>query len=371
MSNIVRIPATLSRYIARTYFVNMLFLLLILLAIIYLFDTVELIRRASKREDVPFMLILQLGLLKMPEVGQILFPFAILFSAMFTFWQLTRRYELIVLRSAGFSVWQFLAPVIGVAVFVGIMQMLIINPVGAVLVGKFAELEKKYISHNSSQIAFFEEGLWLRQDLETPGHYAILHAPRIENTTWNLRDVTMLQFDPLNNFLLRADAERAVLKDGYWEFHEVKIHRQGVTAAQNYEEYVLPTALTIAEIEDSFASPDTMSFWNLPSYIQTLEATGFDATRLKVHYQNLWAQPLFFASMVLLAACVSLRPPRQRGAFILIVLGIFIGFIVFFMSSFLQALGTSHQIPVALAAWSPAMICFLLGLTVIMNLEDG
>jgi lipopolysaccharide export system permease protein len=349
----------------------MLFLLMILLGIIYLFDTVELIRRASKREDVPFGLILQLGLLKLPEVGQLLFPFAILFSAMFTFWQLTRRYELIVLRSAGFSVWQFLAPVIGVAVFVGIMQMMIINPLSAVLVGKFTELEREHLSLNSSQIAFFEEGLWLRQDLDTPGHYAILHAPRIENTTWNLRDVTMLQFDPLNNFLLRVDAERAVLRQGYWEFHDVKMHRQGVTAAQDFEKYDLPTALTIEEIEDSFASPDTMSFWNLPAYIETLEATGFDATRLRVHYQYLWAQPLFFAAMVLLAACVSMRPPRQRGAFVLIVLGIFIGFMVFFMSSFLQALGTSHQIPVVLAAWSPALICFLLGLTVIMNLEDG
>lgn len=371
MSNFIRIPATLSRYIARTYFINMLFLLLILLGIIYLFDTVELIRRASKREDVPLVLILQLGLLKLPEVGQLLFPFAILFSAMFTFWQLTRRYELIVLRSAGFSVWQFLAPVIGVAVFIGIMQMMIINPLSAVLVGKFTELEREHLSRNSSQIAFFEEGLWLRQDLDTPGHYAILHAPRIENTTWNLRDVTMLQFDSSNSFLLRVDAHRAVLKEGYWEFHGVKMHRQGATAAQEVEEYELPTALTIAEIEDSFASPDTMSFWNLPDYIRTLEATGFDATRLRVYYQNLWAQPLFFAAMVLLAACVSMRPPRQRGAFILIVLGVFIGFMVFFMSSFLQALGTSHQIPVVLAAWSPALICFLLGLTVIMNLEDG
>lgn len=371
MSQSFRIPATLSRYIARTYFVNLIFLLMILLGIIYLFDIVELVRRASKREDVPFMLVLQLGLLKLPEVGQLLFPFAILFSAMFTFWQLTRRYELIVLRSAGFSVWQFLAPVIGVAFLVGILQMLIINPVGAVLMGKYAELEKQYLSHNASQIAFFEEGLWLRQDLEEPGNYAILHAPRIENTTWHLRDVTMLQFDARNNFLLRADARRAVLKKGYWEFHDVKLHRQGVTAAQDQERYKLPTALTIDEIEESFASPDTMSFWNLPDYIQTLEATGFDATRLRVHYQNLWAQPLFFASMVLLAACVSMRPPRQRGAFVLIVLGIFIGFIVFFMSSFLQALGTSHQLPIVLAAWSPALICFLLGLTVIMNLEDG
>jgi lipopolysaccharide export system permease protein len=41
------------------------------------------------------------------------------------------------------------------------------------------------------------------------------------------------------------------------------------------------------------------------------------------------------------------------------------------MSSFLQALGASHQVPVILAAWAPALISLLLGLTVMMNLEDG
>lgn len=367
----IKITATLSRYLAKTYFLNMVFLLLVLLGIIYLFDMVELIRRASKRDDIPFSLVLQMGLLKLPEVGQQLFPFAILFSAMFTFWQLTRRYELIVARSAGFSVWQFLAPVIGVAMAVGILHITIINPIGALLIGKFSQMEDKYLNSNASQIAFFEEGLWLRQNLDDKGEYAILHAPRIDQNSWTLQKVMLLEFDSDDNYKLRLDADSAVLQNGEWIFRDVLLHEAGNTAPQKLERYVLPTVLTLREIEDSFASPETMSFWGLPGYIKTLEATGFDATRLRVHYQNLWAQPLLFAAMVLLAACVSMRPPRQRGTFALITLGIIIGFMTFFLSSFLQALGTSHQIPVLLAAWSPALICFLLGLTVLINLEDG
>ncbi len=367
----MRMTATLSRYIAKSYFRNMIFLLLILLGIIYLFDTVELIRRASKRDDVPFMLVLQMGLLKLPEVGQILFPFAILFSAMFTFWQLTRRYELIVMRSAGFSVWQFLSPVIAVAVTLAIVQVMIINPIGALLVGKFSDLENQYLNHNASEIAFFEEGLWLKQDLDEGGSYAILYAPKIDQLSWQLKNATLFKFDEQNNFLSRIDASDALLKRGFWEFNNALVHSASSTEPVSYERLTIPTSLTIGEIEDSFASPETMSFWNLPEYIKTLEATGFDATRLRVYYQHLWAQPLFFAAMVLLAATVSMRPPRQRGAFALIVLGIFIGFIVFFLSSFLQALGTSRQIPVPLAAWSPSLICFLLGLSVILTVEDG
>ena len=105
----MKVTATLSRYLSRTYLINTLLLMLCLFLIVYLFETVELVRRASKHEGVPLSLVLKMGLLKLPEVTQILFPFAILFSAMFTFWQLARRSELIVMSSAGFSVWQFMA----------------------------------------------------------------------------------------------------------------------------------------------------------------------------------------------------------------------------------------------------------------------
>jgi lipopolysaccharide export system permease protein len=75
--------------------------------------------------------------------------------------------------------------------------------------------------------------------------------------------------------------------------------------------------------------------------------------------------------MILLAACVALRPQRQGQTFIFVVIGVLAGFTVFLMSNFLQALGSSHQLPVFLAAWSPALIASLFGATVLLTLEDG
>jgi lipopolysaccharide export system permease protein len=55
----------------------------------------------------------------------------------------------------------------------------------------------------------------------------------------------------------------------------------------------------------------------------------------------------------------------------LVTAGVLIGFLVFFFSSFLEALGASQQIPVSLAAWSPGGVMLLLGLAVMLVLEDG
>ncbi len=387
----MKITMTLSSYLAKRYVVNLAILLGALLAIIYLFDTVELIRRASKRADVPISLILQMSLLKLPKVGQTLFPFAVLFSAMFTFWQLTRRYELIVVRAAGFSIWQFLTPITAVAIIFGVMQMTVINPIGAVFIGKFEEMERTYLKHQDNQIAIFKEGLWLKQEIliesETPrppqtgeinsnthnnliSGYIILHAQKLQQPEWLLKNVTILYFTDTNQFLQRIDAKSALLKDNFWHINDASIHKNH-NVPSRVKLYKLPTTLTTKDIEESFASPDSMSFWKLPDYIRTLEQTGFDATRLKIYYHNLLSQPLMFCAMILLAATVSMRPPRSKGTFVMIATGVFIGFIIFFLSSFLQALGSSQQIPIMLAAWSPALIAFLLGLSVMMNIEDG
>jgi len=375
----MNVTLTLSRYLVRTYLLNMVFLLFALLGVIYLFDTVELIRRASKADAVPLTLVLQMGLLKLPEVGQLLFPFAVLFSAMFTFWQLNRRSELIVLRSAGFSVWQFLAPVILTAFLVGVLQVGILNPVGSLLVSKYEQLEGEYLDNQDSQIAIFKEGLWLRQSMDgrilegqddVDKGYVIVHARKIVPESWIFQNVVVFYFGEKDLFRMRLDSVDAHLEPGKWVFNDVRMHKQNGTLSTR-EQFMLPTSLTIQDIEESFSSPETIPFWSLPGHIQTLEQTGFDASRLRVYYHSLMSQPLFFVAMVLLAATVSIRPPRIGGALGLFVMGVFTGFVVFFMSSYLQALGASQQIPVVLAAWAPAIICFLLGLTVIMNLEDG
>jgi len=360
--------STLNRYLISLYLFNFICLYFGLLGIVYLFDTVELLRRAAKFEDVPIALTLQMSLFKLPEVGQILLPFAILFSAIFSFWQLSKREELTVIRSAGLSVWQFLAPIMAVAFMIGVIQIVIVNPLGAMFLKKFETLEMRYLERQEQQIALSDQGLWLKQN-HNEGKI-ILHASEIELPAWVLKNVMVLFFEGNNDFSRRIDANQAVLEPGQWTFSDATINVSR-ELPQKVDYISLETDLTATEIEESFASAETISFWQLQKYIQTMQATGFDPTRLRIYFQSLLSQPLFFTAMILLAASVSLRPARMRGAFVLIVAGVFIGFIVFFFSNFMQALGVSGQIPVPIAAWFPSIICFLLGIGAMMSLEDG
>ena len=361
-------PSTLSRYFAALYAKSFLQLLGVLLAIVYLFDTVELLRRAAKFEDVPFTLVLQMGLLKLPDVGQIILPFAVLFSALYTFWFLARRQELVIVRAAGMSVWQFLGPIVGVAMLIGLFHMAVINPIGAMLISRYQVLEESYLQANDNTVSVGEQGLWLRQKTDEGGF--ILRADKVEMPQWQLSGVSVFFFSKEGDFLRRIDAQSAVLEPGEWLFSNVTIN-EGRKAPEMVASERLKTDLTLNEIEDSFSTPEQTPFWALRGYIKTMEATGFDSRKLRIHFQSLLAQPLLFAAMVILAATVSLRMARSQPTGLLIGSGVVIGFLVFFASSLLKALGASDQIPALLAAWFPPLIALSLGISVILTTEDG
>ncbi len=371
MRNIL--PFKISLYLARCYIINFLFLLAGLLAIIYFFDVVELLRRAAKADNVAISTVLFMGLYKLPEVGQLVFPFAILFSAMLTFWQLTKRQELVIIRAAGLSAWQFLLPVLMTAFLIGVLKITAINPLGALFIGQYKNMEARYLEKNTSLISFTKQGLWLRQENETrsgKSEAVIIHAKRVEMPGWKLGNVIVFFFDHDNNFLYRVDSKVAALEPGQWHFSESVVNRQG-QLPRKVIHLTLETTMTIEDLINSFSSVETISFWNLPEQIKILQQTGFDPTALKIYFQGLLAQPLLFMSMILLAATVSLHSSRMGSGVLLIMSGVVIGFGVFFASSFLQALGASQQIPVILAAWFPAIITFILGLGVIAAKEDG
>jgi lipopolysaccharide export system permease protein len=50
---------------------------------------------------------------------------------------------------------------------------------------------------------------------------------------------------------------------------------------------------------------------------------------------------------------------------------VFAGFMLYFLGVLAQALGLSGVLPPFLAAWSPAIVAMLLGLSVLFHLEDG
>lgn len=364
----MRLSSTLAIYIGRQFLIWFAAGLSSLLALVYLLDTVELLRRAANRPEATFDIVVTMGLLKLPEIGQEVFPFVVLFAAMYTFWRLTRTHELVVARASGISVWQFTAPVLAWAAIIGVVLVTVLNPIFAAMLTRYERMENRYLRGQTSSLDVGRSGIWLTQ-LTPEGAYRI-HAESVVPGTLELRRVMVLLSVPGQRLSARLDASSAELVPGYWNLSEVWYNKPG-GPAQFLARYQLPTDLTEQRIQDSFASPDTLSFWELPTFIRTLEMTGLSPVRHRLHWHSLLAQPVLYAAMVLLAAAFSLRQMRGGGTLTLVGAGIVSALLLFIVKDVIMALGMSGSVPVLLAAWAPAGVTVLLSVAALLHTEDG
>lgn len=363
----LRLSTTLSSYLARQYGFWYLSFLFGLTGIIFLITIVDLMDRLANKK-ASLGVVFEMAALKLPFLAIEVMPFTVLLAGLTCFWRLTRANELVVTRAAGVSIWQLLAPVLSVAVLVGAVTVSLLNPLASVLLGRFEQLEARYVRNQESTLAVSQSGLWLRQANEDG--QSVIHATRVTSDPLVLYNVTIFHFSQGDRFRQRIDAERAELGDKKWLLYEVLQTTPGGTA-QQFNRLDLATELTHEKILNSFAPPETISFWRLPGFIELLENAGFSAVRHKLQLHRLFSTPLLYAAMLLLAATFSLRTQRRGNVGITILGGVMTGFLFYFLSNFVFALGLSAKVPVILAAWTPAGVSLMLGIAMLLHLEDG
>ncbi|WP_439814769.1 LPS export ABC transporter permease LptG [Zavarzinia sp. CC-PAN008] len=360
---------TLSRYLGRHFLASFAVVFLGVMTIAFFADLIELVRRASRIEGMDFSLLIAMSALKLPHLSEQTLPFACLFGAMWSFSRLTRTQELAVVRASGVSVWQFMLPAIVLSLAIGLFAVTVYNPVAATMVARYQALEAKHLRGRPSMLAVSNSGFWLRQADEAGGQ-EVIHALRVSQQGTELYDVIIFRFGQGDRFAGRIDARMAVLADGYWDVTDAW-NTTLDNPATFQERMRVPTRLTAQDIQESFAAPETLSFWALPKFIRVLETAGFSGIRHRMHFHALLASPLLLCAMVLIAASVSLRMTRRGGVMQLIGIGMAAGFVLYIGSELAQALGLAGSVPAPLAAWAPAAAASLMGLATLFHLEDG
>ncbi len=361
------VPFTIARYFGKRFLINLLGVFATCLVLIFVIDSVENLRRASNH-DIGFGTVLLLSLYRLPSLSELVLPFAVLFAAMMTFLMLSRSLELVVARSAGISAWQFITPAVVVALVVGVAATTLYNPLAAQFKARHEALFAQSFDGGAVPLGGSQRSVWLRQN-GTDGP-SVLHARSSFASGLRLRGVTAVVYDSDFTFRERIEATLARLEDGRWQLANAWIFAPNQDA-EFHRSYLLSTYLTRTQVQETIASAETISFWDLPGQIETAERAGLPAVQYRLQHQSLLARPLLLCAMVLIAASVSLRLFRFGNIGRMILGGIVAGFVLYVVSKLAIDLGRAGAVTPFTAAWGPALISVLLGMTVLLFQEDG
>jgi lipopolysaccharide export system permease protein len=360
--------STLSRYFAGRFLTAAIGTFAGILLLLILIDYIEAVRYTSRLAAAPPLQVVQMSLFRVPLLLEKLIPFCVLIGAMICYLSLSRRLELVVARAAGISAWQFVAPALAGAFVLGLIGTAIYNPASAFLRERSKQIETDLFANSPGAMIQDAAGFWINQ-IEPEGQ-TIINASRSLQRGVKLAGLTLFRFDGNLRFSERIEAREADLEPGRWVFRDVRRFKIN-TPPVDQAEFVLPTTLTSQQAGNSFTTPETVSFWQLPSYIRASEASGFAVAAYRLQYQKLIAQPFLLTAMVMLAAAVSLRFFRMGGVQKMVLGGVASGFLLYVLSKVTDDLSKADLMHPIAAAWLPVSVGGLTGLMALLYLEDG
>jgi len=182
--------------------------------------------------------------------------------------------------------------------------------------------------------------------------------------------VYTLNADGAPAFARRIEAAQARLTKGLWRLTNAREVTPGGRAVV-YPALSIPSNLDDRTALERFASPQSISFWTLPTAIARIEEAGFSAVNYRLRLQQLLAAPVMFAAMSILAAAFSLKLTRLGGLAGLALVGVGCGFAVFFTDQLSASLARAEMAPPFVAAWTSPILALLSAFTLLFYTEDG
>jgi lipopolysaccharide export system permease protein len=359
---------TLGRYFARRFVIAAVGVFFSLLLLLVLVDYIEMVRKTSGLASASPITVALTSLYRVPQLLEKMMPFCILIGAMTCYLALSRRLELVVARAAGVSAWQFMAPALASAIGLGIIATTGYNPISANLRELSKRMEADLFGSAPGGGVQDASGFWLNQ-INSDGQW-IINAARSEQQGARLTGLTVFKFDSDLQFKERIEAREATLEEGRWVFKSVRRFSLDKPPVEQETLYVA-TTLTQAQVRNSFSTPETVSFWQLPSYIRSSESSGFATAGYRLQYQKLIAQPFLLAAMVMVAASVSLRFFRMGGVQKMVLSGVGAGFLLYVLSKVTEDLSKAELMHPIAAAWLPVCVGGLTGFLALLYQEDG
>ncbi len=361
----------IERYVVGYTFLGMIAALAVISSVVLLIQFVELTSQVGTRADVGANSIFQLTLLRVPSLIQILLPFCFLFGGIGAFVALNRRSELVAMRAAGVSAWRFILPSALGAFVLGMFAVGALNPLASALNAQF-EIQRARLMEN--YLGDQPRDIWLRQGDDTSQIVIHAKARDIKKGLVTLRGVSLFIYEKnakgAPEFRRRLEAGEATLMPGFWRLKDVREATAGDASIRSEILSIRSTLDQEAALE-RLASPEAIAFWRLPRAIQLTEQAGFSAAGSRLRFQQLLATPMLFAAMAILAAAFSMRLTRLGGLAGLAGAGVALGFILFFFNQFSGALAKADIIPLFAAAWAPAVVALLAGVSLLCYTEDG
>jgi len=357
----------LYRYIIREYlkiFSLSLSSLILIYVVVIFFQKMNFFQR----NHAPFYLMFEYVLYKIPEATfQWTIPYAVLLTTLLTFGTLSRHSEITAFKAGGISLYRITLPLILIVLLISFFSFL-----GNDYLVPFTNQKTRYLLdvkvRKEPPTGFFKNyKIWYRSDRR------IINIQLLDAAKKALKGLTLYEFDDQFRCIQRVDASEAKWVNGKWRFYEGAIRdfdQSGSVRMTPFKEMLFPLKEDWESFRKSAADSAEMSYTELRTYIQKIQAAGYDSTRYLVDLYAKISYPLLNLIMILIGVPFALKTGRSGGVALSIGVSVMIGFAYGITFYIFLSFGKSGVLSPLLASWIPTVLFGLAGIFTLMSIRQ-
>ena len=355
-------------YIAKKFLINKLFTVLSILSIFFIVNILENID--SSRYSL--IEIITISVLQIPSIFNDILVSLIILSAVITFAQLSLKSEIVVMRTAGLSLFKIASPAIFVVLITSIVSTFSFENIAIKSNLKLKEIQNsKNTDKNKTQKLYIKKDIWLKQNnIEEFQNGKII----IKISSINLKNMTMLDgifwfFDNQNNYYKRVYAKNLFLNNNVWHLNNVIISDK-VNINNQIDNIKIKTHFNTKHVLkkiNNILLYNPILLFKARSILNSLEEFSHSTLKISTYYYSLLAKPLICVSMVILSICFSVNNTRNSSKFLSISIGVSVAFLVYILLKLINIIAILGVAPVFISVFVSSII--LLNISILILLK--
>jgi lipopolysaccharide export system permease protein len=358
---------TLHRYVVREFlkiFGLSLSSLTLIYAVVLFFQKMNVF----SKNNAPFHLIFVYLLYKIPEVTiEWTLPYAILLAILLTLGTFSRHSEIIAMKAGGISLYRITFPLVLIALLVSFLSFLGNEYLVPITYHKTRYLLDVQVRKEKSAGSFKNYRIWYRSD------HSIMNIRLLDPHQKVLNGFTLYQFDDHFQCTKRIDAREVKWVEGRWWFYDGTVRDFGEIGSTE----IIPFEIIEFDLGEDWESlrsiggySEEMSYRELWTYIQKIQAAGYNATRYLVDLYSKFSTPLLNLIMVLIGIPFALKTSRSGGVALSIGISVMIGFTYAVIFYIFISFGKSGVLSPFLSCWTPTLLFGLAGVLTLMSIRQ-
>ena len=341
-------------YIYSLFLKNFVFITFIFFCLVLIINFFEEIK-FSEKNNIDIYYSIYLSLLNAPSLIFEIFPFIFLITVKAFYLNLNDRNEIDILNSNGISNLKIVFLLMILSAIIGLFLLLFYYSFSSSLKSKYLDLKNRFSNSNEYLAVVKDDGLWVKEKIDNSVYF--IHAKGFNKS--NLKSITISEIDKYYKSKNTITADKANIVSKNWYLENVYLIDNNGNK-NYYKSLVYNSSFNGEIISNLFSNLNSLNIYELHTLSNSYSKIGYSNTDIKIHLNKIYSMPIFYILMTILGFIIINKLKVFKSRFFIIIFGIFVSVVVYYLNYFSGVLGNNGTLPIYLSVWTPLLLLFLI-----------